>query len=66
PSSAPCAMARFRSSLGGRPQRGDRHLDALFGGEMPISAAVAEVLAGRVSVGAAVAGLLARPLKSEI
>jgi len=41
-------------------------LAAERGIEMPISAAVAEVLAGRVSVGAAVAGLLARPLKSEI
>ncbi|HEY0291329.1 MAG TPA: NAD(P)H-dependent glycerol-3-phosphate dehydrogenase, partial [Hansschlegelia sp.] len=34
--------------------------------DMPISAAVADVLSGRVSVGAAVANLLARPLRAEV
>jgi glycerol-3-phosphate dehydrogenase (NAD(P)+) len=33
--------------------------------EMPISAAVAAILAGRISVDAAIEGLLTRPLKSE-
>ncbi|WP_020187138.1 NAD(P)H-dependent glycerol-3-phosphate dehydrogenase [Methylopila sp. 73B] len=40
-------------------------LAAAHGVEMPISAAVAEVVAGRVSVAAAIEGLLARPLRAE-
>jgi glycerol-3-phosphate dehydrogenase (NAD(P)+) len=41
-------------------------LAAEHGVDMPISSAVADVLAERVSVGAAVANLLARPLRAEI
>lgn len=40
-------------------------LAAVHGVEMPISSAVADVVAGRASVGAAIEGLLARPLKAE-
>lgn len=45
-----------------------REIDALAttrGGEMPIVAAVAAILAGRFGLDEAVAGLLARPLKEE-
>lgn len=41
-------------------------LAARHGVDMPIASAVAEILADRLSVGAAVANLLARPLRGEI
>ncbi|MEO1089233.1 MAG: NAD(P)H-dependent glycerol-3-phosphate dehydrogenase [Pseudomonadota bacterium] len=41
------------------------HLAAMQGIEMPIAAAVAAVLAGRIGLGDAIRGLLARPLTSE-
>ncbi|HEX5378063.1 MAG TPA: NAD(P)H-dependent glycerol-3-phosphate dehydrogenase [Phenylobacterium sp.] len=40
-------------------------LAASVGVEVPICAAVDAILAGRIGVGAAIAGLLSRPLKSE-
>lgn len=42
-----------------------RQLAAKVGVEMPISSAVAAILAGEVDVDTAIAGLLSRPLKSE-
>jgi glycerol-3-phosphate dehydrogenase (NAD(P)+) len=42
-----------------------RDLAKRLGVETPISAAVAAVLAGEIEVGAAIEGLLSRPLKSE-
>jgi glycerol-3-phosphate dehydrogenase (NAD(P)+) len=42
-----------------------RELARKLGVQTPISDAVAEILAGEIGVDAAIAGLLARPLKSE-
>jgi len=55
------AAVRLRSegNLVGPAQERDRAVD------MPISAAVAALLSGKVTVDAAIEGLLARPFKAE-
>ena len=59
------------ASLGGAVAEGVasapavRGLAARHGVEMPISGAVAAILAGEADIDAAIAGLLSRPLKTE-